>query len=222
MWSCHVTCCQTACPLYGPLGAAFIGIIKCRTELFLIYLCISHTQTHILQCHVSLLMLHLTHQDWDKTGDRPAVLESLVTRFIDTYASLGLSGVKLLWPNYAICIYGVRDLGQHWFMFWLVAWRHQAITRTNADFSLIRSSDIHLRAISEEIPQPPNTKTSLKINYQIFDQLSLCLSRSIYISQNCCKSFGQWQYDFPMKALLSLANIFATMSCRCSDTRPEH
>ena len=32
-----------------------------------------------------------------------------------------------------------------------VAWQHQAITWINVDLSLIRSSDIHLRAISQEI-----------------------------------------------------------------------
>ena len=43
------------------------------------------------------------------------------------------------------------DLGQHWIRLWLV------------DLSSVRSSGIHLRAISEEIPQPPFTKVSLKI-----------------------------------------------------------
>ena len=46
-----------------------------------------------------------------------------------------------------------------------IAWRHQAITWTNVDLSSVRSSSIHLRAISYEIPQPPFTKISLEITY---------------------------------------------------------
>ena len=42
---------------------------------------------------------------------------------------------------------------------------HQAITWTNVDLSSVRSSGIHLRAISLEIPQPPFIKVSLKITY---------------------------------------------------------
>ena len=64
--------------------------------------------------------------------------------------------------------FGSIDLCQHWLRKWLVAWRHQAITWTNyVDSSAIRSSGIHLRAISQEIlPQPPFTKVSLKITYR--------------------------------------------------------
>ena len=58
-----------------------------------------------------------------------------------------------------------RDLGQHWLRLWLVAWRHQAITWTNADLSSVRSSDIHLRTISQGIPRPTITKISFKIIY---------------------------------------------------------
>ena len=36
---------------------------------------------------------------------------------------------------------------------------------TNVDLSSVRLSGIHLRAISQEIPQPPFTKVSLKITY---------------------------------------------------------
>ena len=44
--------------------------------------------------------------------------------------------------------YGVGDLGQHWFRQWLVAWRYQAITRTNVDWSSVRSCGIHPRTLS--------------------------------------------------------------------------
>ena len=59
--------------------------------------------------------------------------------------------------------YGDSDLGQHWLRQWLVAWRHQAITWTNVDLSSVRLSDIHLRASSQEIPQPSITEFIWKI-----------------------------------------------------------
>ena len=46
--------------------------------------------------------------------------------------------------------------------------RHQAITWTNVDLSSGRSSGIHLRAILQELPQPPVTEISLKITYSKF------------------------------------------------------
>ena len=64
--------------------------------------------------------------------------------------------------------YGVGDLGQHWIRQWLVAWRHQVITWTNVDWSSVKSSDIHIRVISQEMPQPSITKIHLKITYLKF------------------------------------------------------
>ena len=43
--------------------------------------------------------------------------------------------------------YDDMELGQHWLRYWLVAWWHQAITRTNVDWASVKSSDIHIRAI---------------------------------------------------------------------------
>ena len=40
---------------------------------------------------------------------------------------------------------------------------HQAITRTNVGLSLVRSSDMHLRAVSHLIPLPPFTKSWLGV-----------------------------------------------------------
>ena len=48
--------------------------------------------------------------------------------------------------------YGDMDLVQHELRWWLVAWRHQAITRTNFGFSLMRLCGIHLRAILQHVP----------------------------------------------------------------------
>ena len=48
--------------------------------------------------------------------------------------------------------------------------QHQAITWINVDFSVVMASDIQLRAISQEIPQPSVTvtKISLKITWLKF------------------------------------------------------
>ena len=40
---------------------------------------------------------------------------------------------------------------------------HQAITWTNVDWSSVKSNDIHIRAISQQMPQPSITKFRLKI-----------------------------------------------------------
>ena len=47
----------------------------------------------------------------------------------------------------------------------LLAWRLQAITWTNFDWSSVKSCDIHIRAISQEMPQPSLTKIHLTITY---------------------------------------------------------
>ena len=59
--------------------------------------------------------------------------------------------------------YGDTDLGQHWLRQWLVAWRNRAITWTNVDWSSVKSRDSHIKAISQEMPQPSITKIILKI-----------------------------------------------------------
>ena len=64
--------------------------------------------------------------------------------------------------------YGDRDLGGNWLRSWLFAWQHPAIVWTNVDWSSVKSSDIHMRAISQEMPQSSITKTSLKITYMKF------------------------------------------------------
>ena len=48
-------------------------------------------------------------------------------------------------------------------------WRHQAITWTIVDWSSVKSSDIQIRAISQETPQPSITKIRLKITYLKFN-----------------------------------------------------
>ena len=64
--------------------------------------------------------------------------------------------------------YGDINLCQHWPWWWLVVWQHQPITRINDNISSVRSCDIHLRAISKDIPQPWITDISLKLTQEKF------------------------------------------------------
>ena len=58
---------------------------------------------------------------------------------------------------------GDKELSQHWLRQWLVAWRHQAITRTNVDLSSVRFCGIHRKTLSWEDLKIPISKTTLKI-----------------------------------------------------------
>ena len=46
---------------------------------------------------------------------------------------------------------GVIELNQHWFRWWFVFWKQQAINRTNVTYTSVRSCGIHLRVISQWI-----------------------------------------------------------------------
>ena len=70
-----------------------------------------------------------------------------------------------LWPNDAIWQHRSRSTLVQVMAWCLHAWRHQAITWTNVDWSSAKSNDIHIRAISQEMPQPPITEIRLKITY---------------------------------------------------------
>ena len=50
-------------------------------------------------------------------------------------------------------LFGDIDLGQHWLRQWLSTWRHQAITWTKANFSLVRCYGIHMTKISQWEPR---------------------------------------------------------------------
>ena len=52
-----------------------------------------------------------------------------------------------------------------------MAWQHQAITWTNVDLILVKSSDIRLRKISLKEPQLSITKISLKVTYLNFIEI---------------------------------------------------
>ena len=70
--------------------------------------------------------------------------------------------VKSLRPRDAICW---QRLGSALAQAMVVAWRHQAITWTNVDLSSVRSSYIHLMAISPKIHQSSMTKINMKITH---------------------------------------------------------
>ena len=92
--------------------------------------------------------------------------------------------------------YGDKNLGQHWLRWWLVAWRHQVITWTNVDWSSVKSSDIHIRAISHEMPQSSITKICLKItclkfhsNFPGANELSKTCSSPGQHHIGCCMAY---------------------------------
>ena len=106
--------------------------------------------------------------------------------------------INSLWPSDAIWWHRSGST-----LVQVMAWCRtaQAITWTNVDLSSVRSICIHLRAISQEIPQLSITKISLKITYIyakystnlwgvneiILGPLSLCrTSTSRFNDQNKC------------------------------------
>ena len=63
--------------------------------------------------------------------------------------------------------YSDIDLGQHWFRYWLVAWRYQAIAITIINSWSIRSCGIHLTALSNMDLKKSVSKTRLKIMFSV-------------------------------------------------------
>ena len=72
----------------------------------------------------------------------------------DAYIAKRMKYHQLKTHSGLVTTYGDGDLGQHWLSYWLVARRHQAITRNNVNWSSVKSRDMHIRAISQEMPQP--------------------------------------------------------------------
>ena len=95
----------------------------------------------------------------------PSVWASLDDQGLDTrrYQAISWYGTSHSTHCALVTPYGDRYLCQHWLRYWLVVWRHQAITWTNVDLSSLRSIDIHLRASSFKIPEPSVTEIGLKI-----------------------------------------------------------
>ena len=87
------------------------------------------------------------------------ILFRFLSHHIYILSKLTCSGEQL--PQLGLMTpYGDRDLGSKLGQVMLGACRHQAIADINVALSSVRSS--HLRAISQEIPQPSMTKISLK------------------------------------------------------------
>ena len=99
--------------------------------------------SHIEACDSSNTHLHdkmYSFNSWQFDSIMPKRHSSIVNAL-----ELCFFWINSLWPIDTIWC---RDLCQHWFRQWLVAWWHQAISWTNVDLSSLRSSDVHLRAIS--------------------------------------------------------------------------
>ena len=91
-----------------------------------------------------------------------AILPSRTVQMMPSCLMFFLTHCGLMTP------FGDRDQGQHSLRQWLVAWRHQAITWTDVDWSSVKSSDIHIRANPQEMPQPPISTIRLKFVYLKF------------------------------------------------------
>ena len=92
--------------------------------------------------------------------------------------------------------YGDIDLGQHW-----LRWRHQSVTWTNDDFSLVRFCGIHLRVISQPKPMllfckwkiillklQPHLSGSSKVNLVSPVTTSWCS----YVNSDCVQGSDQF------------------------------
>ena len=107
----------------------------------------------------------------------PIIIEMQIFSFNNKHSNM----LSADWQPFCSCLnvlthcglvipYGNIDLGQHWLMY--LAWWHQAVTWTNVDLAALRSSTIHVLAISQEITLPSITKISLKNTYLKFTQIS--------------------------------------------------
>ena len=94
-------------------------------------------------------------------------------------------------------------------------WRHQAITWTNADWSSVKSNDIHIRAISQEMPQPSIIKIYLKItclkfhsNFPAANALTSFSDTNQVLSKQEDKSqFEQIELTQSMMMIVNLAHV---------------
>ena len=78
----------------------------------------------------------------------------------------GIMVISTLTHRPLVTPYGDRDLGQLWPRYWLVAWRHQAITWTNVDSSTLKSyNGIHPRALSWEDLKINTNKGRMKFEF---------------------------------------------------------
>ena len=134
-------------------------------------------------CGLVLLVVPNCHQNFGCTADHTALMYTaihgllvrLTLAVLRDLARSALNQESLKQSCFAhydlVTRYDDLELGWCWLRWWVVAGRHQTISWTNVDASLIRS-DNYLRAISHEVLQPPITKISLKITSLNFIQIS--------------------------------------------------
>ena len=110
-------------------------------------------------------------------------------------------------------------LCQHWPGYWLVAWCHQAITWTNVVSSLMRSSDIHLWAISQEI-QPSIAKIVWKWFIKFISKSSRA---NELISKEMTLSFllKFWHMLIWLYTLRKCACYYGNQVCHCICQLPD-
>ena len=101
---------------------------------------------------ITICLKNVTHNHWKpKKISRFIDLSwEFITVLADGLAHKGTRAFTVLvvtnygTGTYEWCLpYGNINLGQHWLLYWLVAWWHQAITWTYVDLSSARSIDIH-------------------------------------------------------------------------------
>ena len=122
----------------------------------------NHNNQPNVKENIAGFKVNTVHADEGARTSAGTVMTEFVFRIYTRRGLQGLTHSDLVTP------YGNGGLGQHWFRQWLVAWRHQAIAWTNVVWSLVKSRDIHIREISQEMPQPSITKIRLKITYLKF------------------------------------------------------
>ena len=86
-------------------------------------------------------------------------------------------------------------------------WLHQAITWINIDWSLVKSSDSHIMAISKEMPQRSITKIGLKIIYKI----SLKFPRGQWVNTLRPRQNGRHFTDDVFKCIFLNGNLWISI-----------
>ena len=117
-------------------------------------------------------------------------------------------GSNSLRPNTTSC--GINNQCQHWFKKWLAAWRHQAITWTNADIHVL-SIGLLGTNFSQILFAIQEFSTS-KCIWNVICKMSAILFRFQYIK--CIYCFETWQrtvqqYKMLIKFQLTTSNLSA-------------
>ena len=126
--------------------------------------------THIRCCQYRIVEIRLPYDRLiSNMGFSIMVRHAQINRIYFPQFTYFLTHMDVIYCEYnSLCqvtTYGEIVLCLHWFRQWLRAWRNQIITRTNVDFSSVRSSTMHQRVnlyISHQIHQLSITKFGLK------------------------------------------------------------